>query len=114
MGQATMHQIVTKDPGEHSYKKVKRQLLSEATRLKHLQRGNQLLSAGTRCPIIWTGEKIFTVQRAHNRQNDRILKTSSQHHGCWKKTETGVVHGVDGCDLRWTEDPSFLLKRVLK
>jgi inhibitor of nuclear factor kappa-B kinase subunit alpha len=73
VGQATMHQIVTKDLGKHSYKKVRRQLLSEATKLKRLQRAKQLLSAGTRCPIIWTDEKIFTVERFHNRQNDRIL-----------------------------------------
>ena len=64
-----------KDLGEYSYKKVERQLLSEATRLKRLQRGKHL-SAGTRCPIIWTDEKTFTVQRAHNRQNNRILAKS--------------------------------------
>ena len=50
-----------------------RQLLSEAKKLKRLHGGKQLLSAGTWCPIIWTDEKIFTVQRAHNRQNNRIL-----------------------------------------
>ena len=65
VGQVTMHQIVTKDLGEHSYKKIERQLLSEVTRLKRLQRGKQLF-AGTRCPIIW-------MRRAHNRRNDRIL-----------------------------------------
>ena len=79
MGQATMHQIVTKNLGEHSYKKDERQLLSEATRLKRLQRGKQLLSAGTRCPIIWTDEKIFTVQWAHDRQNNRILATNIKY-----------------------------------
>uniref|UniRef100_A0A6A7FUG0 Uncharacterized protein n=1 Tax=Hirondellea gigas TaxID=1518452 RepID=A0A6A7FUG0_9CRUS len=73
VGQATMHQIVTKDLGKHSYKKVRRQLISEATKLKRLQRAKQLLTAGTRCPIIWTDEKIFTVERFHNSQNYGIL-----------------------------------------
>ena len=110
VGHATMLQIVTNDLGERSYKNVERQL-SEATRLKRLQRGKQLLSAGTRCPIIWTDEKSFTVQSAHNRQNDRILSKNIDippniRVVSWKKTETGFVHGVGRCDLRWTEDPS--------
>jgi hypothetical protein len=36
-----------------------------------------LLDSGTQDPILFTDEKLFTIQAVHNCQNDRILATNS-------------------------------------
>ena len=61
------------------YQFQKRQVLSVATRLNRKERGWELLkrlSDGTRPFVIWTDEKIFTVERAYNEQNDCVLAVS--------------------------------------
>ena len=71
---ATIHRVLRDDLKVKPYKKVKRQLLSEASKLKRLQRSKILLNFlhdGTQLPILWTDEKLFTVQAIHNTQNDR-------------------------------------------
>ena len=58
-----------------SYKFTKAQLLSQATRTKRLQSAKLLLENlrdGKQPSVLWTDEKLFTVQAVHNSQNDRI------------------------------------------
>ena len=73
---ATMQRIVKKDLNLIPYKKVKVQLLSNATKAKRLTRSKVLLDEvrrGMKVPILFTDEKLFTIQSVHNTQNDRIL-----------------------------------------
>lgn len=72
----SMRKIVREDLNMSAYKLQKRQLLSSATKDKRLQRSRLLLNfmkAGPQPSIIWTDEKIFTVEAVHNSHNDRIL-----------------------------------------
>ncbi|QQP54502.1 Putative DD37D maT transposase, partial [Caligus rogercresseyi] len=71
-----MRKIVREDLGVKPYHLQKRQLLSDATVDKRLERSKVLrnwLKSRTRISIIWTDEKVFTLQAAFNSQNDRIL-----------------------------------------
>lgn len=75
----TMHRLCRKDLGMHPYKLQKCQLLSEATKMKRLERSKKLLKRckdGTLHNIIFSDEKLFTVEAAFNHQNDRILSQS--------------------------------------
>ncbi len=57
------------------FKFTRRQVLSEATVDKRLQQGCIIRDQLVRAPrptVIWMDEKIFMVQRAWNRQNDRL------------------------------------------
>ena len=63
------------------YKKVKVQLLSNATKAKRLTRSKVLLDevrSGMKLPILFTDEKLFTIQSIRNSQNDRILAKNKQ------------------------------------
>ncbi len=76
VSRSTMMRLVRKDLGMVPYKKRSRQILSEATKEKRLLRGKHILQrlvSGSQLPVLWTDEKLFTVQAIHNSQNDRIL-----------------------------------------
>ena len=67
--------IIKYDLKMKCFKFQKRQLLSEATKKKRHERATKLVKylAKLRRPsIIWSDEKIFTVQRIHNHQNYRL------------------------------------------
>ena len=71
----TMQNVLRKDLKCFPYKKVKRQLLSDPTRDKRLKRARLLqkrLKDCTQPMVLWTDEKLFTVQAVHNSQNDRV------------------------------------------
>jgi len=71
----TVQNVLKKDLKCRPYKKVKRQLLSGPTREKRLQRARLLLKRLKDCTqptVLWTDEKLFTVQAIHNPQNDRV------------------------------------------
>ena len=77
----TMWKVVRDDLALFPYKKQRRQLLSDATKAKRLVRGRKILKrlcSGTAPPVLWTDEKLFTVQAVHNNQNDRILAKSKE------------------------------------
>ena len=77
----TMHNIIKNDLKLFPYKKTKAQLLSEAAKTKRLQRAKLLLEKlrdGTQPPVLWTDEKLFTIQAVHNHQNDRIYAANKQ------------------------------------
>ena len=71
----TMQNVIKIDLNLLPYKKTKVQLLSQAAKNKRLERGKFLLEKledSMQPPVLWTGEKLFTVQAVHNHQNDRI------------------------------------------
>ena len=71
----TMQTVLKNDLNLLPNKIAKAQLLSQATKTKRLQRAKLLLENlrnGTQPPVLWTDEKLFTVQAVHNPQNDRI------------------------------------------
>lgn len=77
----TMQKVLTSDLNLSPFKKTKAQLLSEATKTKRLQRAKLLLEKlrdGTQPPVLWTDEKLFTVQAVHNHQNDRIYAVNKR------------------------------------
>ena len=71
----TVQNVLEKDLKCYPYKKVKQQLLSGPTHKKRLKRARLLLHHLQDCmqpPVLWTNEKLFTVQAIHNAQNDRV------------------------------------------
>ena len=71
---STMQRLLKDDLHVYPYKFTKRQLLSNATK-KRLDRAKVLIKrlvVGTQPQVLWTDEKLFTVQAIHNHQNDRI------------------------------------------
>ena len=78
ISKSTMNRILKNDLKLTSYKKQYKQVLSAASKMKRLNRCKILLnkiknSAGE--VIIWSDEKIFTVQQILNKQNDRIYSS---------------------------------------
>jgi len=72
---STMRRVLKDDLKVKPYKITKRQLLSDATKKKRFERAKLLLNKvldGTQPTVLWTDEKLFTVQAIHNPQNDRI------------------------------------------
>ena len=72
---SSMQRIFKDDLQSYPYKFTKRHLLSEATKKKRLDRAKVLVKKlvdGTQPQVLWTDEKLFTVQAVHNHQNDRI------------------------------------------
>ncbi len=77
----TMWRVCWQDLGMTPYKKQRWQVLSEDKKAKCLHRGRQLLKIlkdGTMLPILWTDEKLFTVEAVHNVRNDQVLGTSKE------------------------------------
>lgn len=67
---------IVKDLGCHPYKLIKGHALTEEMKTKRLQNSRRLLRCITRGryrSILFTDEKIFTMELAHNHQNDRQL-----------------------------------------
>ena len=76
VSRTSMRRIIRDDLKMRPYKLQKRQLLSQATIDKRLERSKWIQNwfrQGTGASVIWTDEKLFTVQAVHNHQNDRIL-----------------------------------------
>ena len=72
---STMQRLLKDDLHVYPYKFTKRQLLSNATKKKRLDRAKVLIKrlvVGMWPQVLWTDEKLFTVQAIHNHQNDRI------------------------------------------
>ena len=70
-----MQRLLKDDLHVYPYKFTKRQLLSNATKKKRLDRAKVLIKrlvVGMQPQVLWTDEKLFTVQAIHNHQNDRI------------------------------------------
>jgi inhibitor of nuclear factor kappa-B kinase subunit alpha len=72
----SVRKIVKTMLGRHPYKITKGQFLNEkmkTNRLKKSRKMQRLAAAGRHHSILFTDEKIFTIERHHNHQNDRQL-----------------------------------------
>ena len=96
-----MQRIVKTDLNLIPYKKVKVQLLLNATKAKRLTR-SKVLSDEVRCdmklPILFTDEKLFAIQSAHKTQNDQIL-AKNKRDMLWK---TGLCLGGRNPSPSWS------------
>lgn len=79
MSRRTMGRIVHDDLGMSCYRMRKRHLLSAANKAKRLSRCREILKRlkSDMLPnIIFSDEKLFTVEAAPNTQNDRIISSN--------------------------------------
>ncbi|CAP36616.1 Protein CBG19348 [Caenorhabditis briggsae] len=70
----SVQSIVKKDLGLNSYRLLRGQYLTEQSKKNRLEKAKKLLDAlkvRRLSEIIWTDEKIFTVEPLPNRQNAR-------------------------------------------
>ena len=70
-----MQTVLRNDLNLSPFKKSKAQLLSQTAKVKRFSRAKVRLGKlkdGKQPPVLWTDEKLFTVQAIHNHQNDRI------------------------------------------
>lgn len=77
----SMSRIIKEDLKLRAYRRRTGQLLTAALRLKRTTRAKKLLQRhadGGHRRILFTDEKIFTVEEKFNRQNDRVYAHSSQ------------------------------------
>jgi len=80
MSARTMGRLVHDDLKMSSFTLQKRQSLSETVKSKRHERSKILLNelkSGTAGEVIWSDEKIFTVEQAHNGRNDRVIGKKS-------------------------------------
>ena len=78
MSETSMRRLAKCELKFKSYHLLHRHFISEATAKKRLDRAKSLLGRiqdGTLINIIFSDEKLFTIERSYNRQNDRILGT---------------------------------------
>ena len=102
ISERSMRRILKTDFGMKSYKMSKRHLVSPASKRKRLVRAKQRkkMEDAAGKAIVWTNEKIFTVDTTANRQNDRVLSTHSKtlpedvkHHFLRQKPASVMVYG---------------------
>ena len=75
LSRTTVQRVLKNDLGLTAYKFREAQLLTEemkATRLKRSKALLRMFGAGRHRQIVFSDEKLFTVERSHNHQNDRI------------------------------------------
>ena len=85
----SVRRIVKNELGLKPYKLQKVQLLTEKMKEIRVQRSQLLLKRAAGQDVLFTDEKIFTIEAVHNHQNDRIwaenpplsdaIVTHSQH-----------------------------------
>ena len=76
MSDFTVSEIIKNNLKLMVYHKTRLHLISDANRLKRLQKSQvllRLLRDGMASPVRWIDEKIFTVQPVHNSLTDHIL-----------------------------------------
>ena len=82
MSAATMWRLVRSDLRMKPFKLKASQLLSTATKTKRLARARLLLEQlqdGRLRNIVFSDEKLFSIQASFNHQNDRVLATDSRN-----------------------------------
>uniref|UniRef100_A0A3P8TI71 Paired domain-containing protein n=1 Tax=Amphiprion percula TaxID=161767 RepID=A0A3P8TI71_AMPPE len=87
ISRTSLRRIVKQDLGLKALKMQHRQLISAASKKKRLDRGKMMLQeiqSATDKVMVWSDEKMFTVQAVVNSQNDRVYAHSAQHlpEGC--------------------------------
>ena len=81
MSYATMWRLVRNDLKMKPFKMKANQLLSAATKTKRLKRSRLLLRQlrnGRLQNIVFSDEKLFSIEANFNHQNDRVLATNSR------------------------------------
>ena len=71
----TMRRLLKSDLNLKPFKYQRRHLINSKTKVKRLKISRQIRKFLKQrpCPeMIWTDEKIFTIERSHNHQNDRL------------------------------------------
>ena len=89
MKRESVRNIVTKKLKLQSYKIARVHFLNEAMKVKRLERCRRMLrlvGAGRLNKVLFTDEKIFTVEPLHNRQNHRQLLKQGQQKTAAAKT----------------------------
>ena len=106
--------IVKRDLGLFPYKRRKVHFTSAAIKQKRLARSKILrdrFASHGLDQIIFSDEKLFTVEQALNTQNDRILSSSSStipdEYRLVKSTETSVSDGLGRNIRKRPHSPSF-------
>ena len=88
MSPKNMRRLVYEDLKMSSFTLQKRQALSAAVKQKRLERSKILLKkfkSGTAGEIVWSDEKILTVEMAQNRRNDKIIGRRIKYIPCDQK-----------------------------
>ncbi|XGW04038.1 hypothetical protein V3C99_015295, partial [Haemonchus contortus] len=78
----------------HSYRFFRGQMLSEAAKKNRLEKCQKLLAAvraGRLSDIVWTDEKVFTVEVAHNSQNQRQLLPRAEKNSRKRRVKTRTL-----------------------
>ncbi len=83
ISEGSVRKIVKKQLKLHPYKLAKAHLLTDKVKGEQLKRARKikrLVAAGRHQTILFTDEKIFTVEQHHNHQNDqRLLSKGSSY-----------------------------------
>jgi len=123
----SVRKIVKKQLGLQPYKFQTAQLLTEEHKTKRLQKARKMLRLGGHGRVLFTDEKIFTVERFHNHQNDRqllpkgsgmsLLSSSLNINAFYSarsrfaETFPSVSHGLGRNHRNWQDPARFCRKR---
>jgi transposase len=102
----SIRHIVKRKLRLRSYKIARVHFLNDTMKAKRLEKSRRMLRllAGARLSrVLFTDEKIFTVEPLHNRQNRRQLLRKGKNHR--PQPFPGLHHGL-GRDMRHREDAS--------
>ena len=81
VGRESLRRVVTRDLGLSSLKRKTVHSMTQASKKKRLDRSRALLERFTLYgldKVLFSDEKLFTVEEIHNHQNDRILAKNSK------------------------------------
>ena len=84
----TMRRIVHEDLQMSSFTLQQKQTLTTSQKQKRLDRGKILLNEmkrGTAGEIVWSDEKLFTIEMAHNHHIDQVIGRNSSEIPAEKK-----------------------------
>ena len=119
---SSMQRILKDDLQSYPYKFTKRHLLSEATKKKRLDRAKVLVKKlvdGTQPQVLWTDEKLFTVQAVHNHQNDRIWlpdinMVPVERHSSFRRQKPASVMVWAGATSKGLKTPLIFIEEGVK
>ena len=96
--------------------------MSEATKKKRLDRAKVLVKKlvdGTQPQVLWTDEKLFTVQAVHNHQNDRIWlpdinMVPVERHSSFRRQKPASVMVWVGATSKGLKTPLIFIEEGVK
>ena len=80
MSEKSMRRLIKDDLKMKSLSFQKRQALSDTQKIKRFERSKILLKflKKSKREVVWSDEKIFTVEKAFNKRNDRVICRNSK------------------------------------